>query len=436
VPAPDAEARGLARGILSRIDRTTPSGMIRVYLRPGESPPRGLPVKIGPRGGRYVEYFPGDSRALRWRRRHHGTDALSREERLWVSVNRLHGIEARFAETINEMNEIAADLKFPSFLSREEVQERVSRYDELERLSRSLRKMVERSRQQLYQELESESIDWLSEVISTEMLPEAVAQIHHVSDLGMRAGIHAANTFVLETRPGVFREDPLMHPIRAIHKVSSDPDSHFEESDSEIAMWALDRVFAFDVVPEVRYASVLGDGRSGHVMRWVDHSGDSGGTAVLATDAPGEALRSRRIRDDLIKMFVLDFLGVNEDRHPRNFIIDPAADRAFAIDSGYAFWRHHEEREENLPGDFAKFYSISLLDEITDEDEAAFQLMKDTVRRHQLEAAVAISQIFADYPGRRERLLRNFMTRTRKLLSIQSLSDVHGVIDLFKNYRR
>jgi hypothetical protein len=409
--------------------------MIRVYLRPGESPPRGLPVKIGPRGGRYVEYFPSDSDALRWRRRHHGTDSLSREEQLWVSVHRLHGVEARLAEVTNEIEEIVADLEFPSFLSREEVQERVARYDELDRMYKSLKKMVERARRQLYQELESESIDWLSEVISTEMLPEAVARIDSIGDLGMRAGIHAATTFVAETHPGVFPEDPLMHPTRVVHKVSLDPDSHFEESDSEIAMWALDRIFAFDVVPEVRYASVLGDGRSGHVMRWVDHSGDPGGTAVLAVDAPKQAVRSRRIRDDLIKMFVLDFLGMNEDRHLRNYIIDPAADRAFAIDSGYAFWRHHEESEESRPADFAVHYSISILDEITDEDEAAFRRMKDTVRRNQLKAAVAISQIFAHDPERRERLLTNFMTRTRKLLSIQSLSDAHDIIDLVRRYR-
>jgi len=170
-------------------------------------------------------------------------------------------------------------------------------------------------------------------------------------------GLHAVHTNIVNLERSFWTPQQGMHPVRAVYKHGMLP-GRFEESHAEMAAWVMSEILELGVCPEVRYANPGDDNRWGHVMRWLDHAGERGARAAIAMryePARKYKVYDRNLRRDIIRMFVLDALGDNGDRHFGNWIVHDELRRAFAIDSGFMFKR------ESLPDRLKELMATRIL---------------------------------------------------------------------------
>jgi hypothetical protein len=170
-------------------------------------------------------------------------------------------------------------------------------------------------------------------------------------------GLHAVHTNIVNLERSFWTPQQGMHPVRAVYKHGMLP-GRFEESHAEMAAWVMSEILELGICPEVRYANPGDDNRWGHVMRWLDHAGERGARAAIAMryePARKYKVYDRNLRRDIIRMFVLDALGDNGDRHFGNWIVHDELRRAFAIDSGFMFKR------ESLPDRLEELMATRIL---------------------------------------------------------------------------
>lgn len=188
--------------------------------------------------------------------------------------------------------------------------------------------------------------DRLAYAVLGESDPSAVKdididQISSWAKIGLRVGgIHAAQTWVVEAYPGVFDHDPSLSDTKAVLKKVKG------EALSEMCAYELSEALGFRNVPEVRRINWDRDGEVapvfGHLMRWTDHAGEAGASAMTGTGFGIKGIKKLlnddpEMRHEWMKLQILDVLLVNIDRHMGNAVIDPDAKKIWAIDNGYGF---------------------------------------------------------------------------------------------------
>jgi len=301
----------------------------KVYLRPGEAPPPGVQVYTGPRGGRY------------YLARERSRSGLGRievpEDRPWRGLRR----ETPASRLLASREAIRVSLERERRRPLRSGEDEDARARELAQLEEALRGVEG----ELAEYLASGEADWLDLALAAEAGPEDFVRRMPLGGEDVGLGIHAVHTSIVNLRGFFWTPEYGMHSYRAVYKHGMLP-GRFEESHAEMAAWAISEILELGICPEVRYANPGDDNRWGHVMRWLDHAGERGATAVIAMryePARKYKVHDRNLRRDIVRMFVLDALGNNGDRHFGNWIVHDELRRAFAIDNGFMF------KNESLP---------------------------------------------------------------------------------------
>jgi hypothetical protein len=297
----------------------------KIYLRPGEAPPPGVQVYVGPRGGRY--YFAPEGHR----------SGLGRievpDDRPWQGLRRETVASRLLASREAIRTSLERERRRP--LRRGESEE--ARTGEMAQLEEALRGVEG----ELAEHLASGEADWLDLALAAEAGPDDFARRMPLGGKDVGIGIHAVHTSIVDLERSFWTPQQGMHSTRAVYKHGMLP-GRFEESHGEMAAWAISEILELGICPEVRYANPGDDNRWGHVMRWLDHAGERGAKAVLAMrygPARKYKVHDRNLRRDIVRMFVLDVLGDNGDRHFGNWVVHDELRRAFAIDNGFMFSR-------------------------------------------------------------------------------------------------
>lgn len=143
----------------------------------------------------------------------------------------------------------------------------------------------------------------------TTMTPENVKEEIHLDDMGAEGGANSMDTSVL-----VFNDDS-----HAIYKTSGR-----EEMLGEIAAYEVSKIIGWDVIPET-VGGYFARGE-GSCQKWVE----GGKVTAYYPNSDCDVLQENHI-DDLAKIFVLDMVNGNNDRHAANTVVKD--DRVYAIDN-------------------------------------------------------------------------------------------------------
>ncbi len=196
--------------------------------------------------------------------------------------------------------------------------------------------------------------------------PVNLTEINSLEDSGINiiGGIHEEETFICKFKDG----------SSAIHKVMMAGDIA-----GEVGTYEISKIVDFDVVPET-IQSDYGKGK-GSSQKWIKDGDEPTGGFY-----DGVKLEEKHL-NDLSKIFILDMINGNFDRHAGNLIIDPQ-DHVWAIDNECIGKRKNSEFHIEGLEQFAKDGSGSFLPifgilmNSFGEDPKMYQNFKDNVDKN------------------------------------------------------
>lgn len=150
--------------------------------------------------------------------------------------------------------------------------------------------------------------------IKSSLHPDNLQDIKSLEDsgiVGLVGGIHEEETFICKFKDG----------SSAIHKVMNKGDII-----GEIGAYETSKIVGWDIVPETIQCDYgKGEGSS---QKWVPDGKEPMSTVFGGMGTP---LKEKHL-DQLSKIFILDMINSNFDRHSGNILIDKS-DKCFAIDN-------------------------------------------------------------------------------------------------------
>jgi SPP1 gp7 family putative phage head morphogenesis protein len=149
---------------------------------------------------------------------------------------------------------------------------------------------------------------------STSMTPENLKELKSFEDLGMFGGIHESGSYCAK-----FTDD-----TNAMYKVMNEG-----AIVGEVSTYDISRVLNWNVIPETTKVNLKENG-NGSCQRWVEGGRSPYGGSDYDEDC--HVIIDNRHFGDLSKIFVLDMLSGNYDRHGGNVMIDKD-DHCWAIDN-------------------------------------------------------------------------------------------------------
>jgi len=144
------------------------------------------------------------------------------------------------------------------------------------------------------------------------MVPDNLVEIKSLYDAGIEVvgGIHGSNTFICKFKDG----------SSAIHKVMNQGDII-----GEVGAYNTVKILKWDIIPETIQCD-YGKGK-GSTQKWIPDSNEP----YSGFDDNGILIKEKHL-NDLSKIFILDMITGNFDRHDGNIIIDKS-DKCWAIDN-------------------------------------------------------------------------------------------------------
>jgi hypothetical protein len=179
-----------------------------------------------------------------------------------------------------------------------------------------------------------------------------------LEDMGVRGGINSEICSVAEVEPGSLEPRRGLSDTRLIIKTrQANP-----WAKAELFRAELDRILEWDQVPDVyevarEEGEQVAPGHSSFAMRWVDDSGFGGPARQLGWAESLSKLTPGQ-KDSIMRIFLLDMLTGNGDRHAGNFVVDDDNDKVWAIDNSFGVVARQDPSERMLAYAPANFSEI------------------------------------------------------------------------------